>query len=78
MYKRICNTENRRYVSLREWADYAGIGLTNAKKAAVRIGAEKRIGKRCVYDLQALDKYFEDESEILLPFQTLLPYHDED
>ena len=64
MNKRTCNTENRRYVSLREWADYAGIGTTSAKKAAVRIGAEKRIGSRCVYDLKALDDYFANSDSI--------------
>lgn len=66
MNKRICNTENKRFVSLREWADYAGIGLNSAKKAAVAIGAEKRIGGRCVYDLRALDAYFENADAIEL------------
>lgn len=64
MNKRTCNTENKRYVNLREFADYAGIGLTNAKKAAVAIGAEKRIGKRCVYDLKAIDEYFANTDSI--------------
>ena len=64
MNKRTCNTGNKRYVSLREWADYAGIGTTNAKKAAVMIGAEKRIGTRCVYDLKKLDDYFTHEDSI--------------
>lgn len=50
----------QRYVNLRDWATYAGVGLSTAKKAAVAIGAEKRIGKRCIYDLQALDVYFAD------------------
>lgn len=67
MNKRICNTENKRFVSLREFADYAGIGKSSAKKAAVAIGAEKRIGGRCVYDLRALDAYFETADEIELP-----------
>ena len=70
MHKETCYTENRRYVNLREFANYAGIGITNAKKAAVAIGAEKKIGKRCVYDLKALDEHFENDAEILLPFQT--------
>lgn len=50
----------KRYVNLQDWATYAGIGKSTAKKAAVKIGAEKRIGGRCVYDLKALDDYFAD------------------
>ena len=64
MNKRLSNTGNKRYVSLREFANYAGIGTTSAKKAAVKIGAEKRIGNRCVYDLNALDDYFAHENSI--------------
>lgn len=67
MFKRnVTNTEGKRYVSLREFADYAGIGISSAKKAAVKINAEKRIGSRCVYDLQALDAYFETADAIEL------------
>ena len=66
MNKRISDTENRRYVNLRTWANYAGIGLNSAKKAAVKIRAEKRIGSRCVYDLQALDEYFKQSDAIEL------------
>ena len=67
MFKRtVVNHEGKRYVSLREWADYAGIGISSAKKAAVAIGAEKRIGSRCIYDLQALDAYFETADTIEL------------
>ena len=64
MNKRICNTENKRYVSLREWANYCGIGLSSAKRAAVKIGAEKRIGSRRIYDLQKLDEFLAQADEI--------------
>ena len=69
MNERTSSTEGKRYVNLREFAKYAGIGITNAKKAAVAIGAEKKIGKRCVYDINALDEHFAHADKILLPFQ---------
>ena len=48
----------QRFVNLKTAAAYLGVGTHTAKATAVKIGAEKRIGKRCIYDLQAIDEYF--------------------
>lgn len=64
MHKRINNVEIARYVNLPTAAAYLSMGLTNAKKALVAIGAEKRIGKRCVYDLKVIDEYFANTDSI--------------
>lgn len=66
MNKRNCSTENKRYVSKAEFAGYAGIGTTSAEKLALLIGAKRRIGRRCVYDLQALDEYLQTHDEVEL------------
>ena len=54
----------KRYVSLKDFATYAGVGLNTAEKAAVKIGAKRKVGSRAVYDLQALDEYFANAEEI--------------
>lgn len=65
MVARIENpTAAKRYVNLRDFAAYLGVGLNNAEKAAAKIGAKKKVGSRAVYDLQALDEYFANAEEI--------------
>lgn len=56
-----------RYVNLKAAADYMGLGTQTAKKVAVKIGAEKRVGKRCIYDLQKIDAYFMENDSVDLP-----------
>ena len=66
MQKRTTNdTEHyQRFVNLKAAAAYMGVGTQTAKAAAVKIGAEKRIGKRCIYDLKAIDEYFSTHNEL--------------
>ena len=65
MNKQIENQQiSKRFVNLREWANVLGVGIATARKAARVIGAEKRVGSRCIYDLQVLDDYFEKADAI--------------
>ena len=64
MRKRVSGNGCHRYVSLSEFGDYMNLGRNSAKKTAVAIGAEKRIGKRCVYDLRKVDEYFSNHDSV--------------
>ena len=55
-----------RYCNIEQFADYAGLGISTARKAAKAIGAERRIGKRCVYDTKTLDDYLQTHDGIEL------------
>ena len=56
-------TENR-FMTLNECAKYLKVGISSTRKYMKEIGAEKRIGKRVVYDRKVIDKYFDNENGI--------------
>lgn len=64
MNMRTCKSENRRYVCKRDAADYFGIGTATLEKLALQTGAKKKIGKRAIYDLAALDAFFREHDSI--------------
>ncbi|MBR2556491.1 MAG: hypothetical protein IKE94_16710 [Aeriscardovia sp.] len=65
-FRNVDANNDKRFVNLRAAADYMGVGTQTAKVTAVKIGAEKRIGKRCVYDLRKIDEYFSENDTVQL------------
>jgi len=54
----------KRFMTIQECADYLNIGISSTRKYMKEIGAEKRIGKRCLYDRNVIDRYFDNEDRI--------------
>lgn len=54
---------NARYVSLDGLREYTGLGRNVASQIGKQSGAERKIGKRVIYDLVAIDKYLESMNE---------------
>ena len=46
----------RRYLKLRDLATYLGTSIYAARKFAVSIGAERRVGKLLIYDMNIINK----------------------
>ena len=59
----VTNT-NRFFASADDAACYLGIGSQTARRILKKIGAEKRIGKRCIYDKKIIDAYFDENDSI--------------
>lgn len=51
---------DRRLLSVREGADYAGVGLNTFRAWAEQIGAVRRIGSRVLYDRNVIDAALDD------------------
>ena len=61
MYKKKqINTQNVRLMSVEEAATYMGLGRTAFREYAVKIGADRHIGRRVLYDKHVLDKAIDD------------------
>lgn len=60
MPKEIKKTETR-YFNVNDCADYLCVSPQFARKFCKEIGAERRIGKRYIYDKQTIDSYLESQ-----------------
>lgn len=52
--------ENR-LMSVKEVCIYLGLGKNRGVEFAKSIGAERKIGRRCLYDKVVIDRYFDKQ-----------------
>lgn len=57
-------SKDKRFMTMRECADYLGIGISTTRRYMQEIGAVKRIGKRCLYDRKVIDAFFESSDSL--------------
>lgn len=57
MYKNTKENNEIRYFTADEGADYYRVSPLTFRKLGKSIGAERRIGKRCIYDKKVVDDY---------------------
>lgn len=50
------STDNKRLLDRKDLCGYTSMGISKAVEFARAVGAEKRIGRRCLYDVRILDK----------------------
>ena len=55
--------EQIRFVDIRGFMLYVGLGRNAALKLATEIGCKRRFGRRVVYDLRIADRYFDAPRE---------------
>ena len=55
--------EQIRFVDIRGFMLYVGLGRNAALKLATEIGCKRRFGRRVVYDLKVADRYFDATRE---------------
>lgn len=58
------NDNEKRLFDVTELCAYISMGKNNAVIFAREIGAERRIGRRCLYDKVHIDRYFDELLEI--------------
>lgn len=51
----------QRYLSAKQLVIYTGLGRSKALKVGQEAGAEIRLGGRTLYDIKALDAYFDSK-----------------
>lgn len=54
------NLAEIRMLSLRQSADYMGVGINTARKLGKEIGAIRHYGRRVVLDKNVIDKYLDN------------------
>lgn len=54
-------TINKRYADATEACFYFSLGRNSLVKLAKSAGAERRVGKRVLYDLHRIDEYFDEQ-----------------
>lgn len=59
MNKRTEHNYEKRMLSINECCDYVGLGKNSTRQLMKDIGAECRVGSRCLYDKHAIDTYFD-------------------
>lgn len=59
MNKRIDHNFKKRLLSISECCDYVGLGKTSTRKLMKQIGAECKIGGRCLFDKFTIDQYID-------------------
>ena len=59
MNKRIDYEGEKRMLSISECQNYCGLGRNSARTLMHKIGAEIKIGNRCLYDKKIIDTYFD-------------------
>ena len=59
MNRKINYDFEKRMLSIKECQDYCGLGRNSARNLMHQIGAEIRIGSRCLYDKKVIDTYFD-------------------
>lgn len=50
---------NRKYVDLIDLCNYVALGRNSALKLAKAAGAERKFGRRLIFDLSKIDEYFD-------------------
>lgn len=50
-----------RLLNAKEVCSYLNLGLNRGVEFAKSIGAESKIGRRCLYDKVVIDKYFDKQ-----------------
>jgi len=53
----------KRLLDANELCSYLNIGRDRGTKYAKSIGAERRIGRRCLYDRAVIDKHLDEQGE---------------
>lgn len=53
----------QRYLDIEECKQYLHLGESKCRSFMKEIGAERKIGKRCVYDRLIIDSYLEQQAE---------------
>lgn len=51
----------KRLLDANETCAYLGLGRNKATEFAKSIGAERKVGRRCLYDKVAIDRYFDKQ-----------------
>lgn len=59
MNKKINYDHEKRMLSIEECSDYVGLGKSGTRKLMKEIGAEYKIGSRCLFDKKKIDAYFD-------------------
>nr|DAU76230.1 MAG TPA: Tor inhibition protein helix, reverse turn, PROTEIN [Caudoviricetes sp.] len=52
-----------RLMNTKEVCSYLNLGLNRGVEFAKSIGAERKIGRRCLYDKAVIDRYFDKQME---------------
>lgn len=52
-----------RLMSAKEVCVYLGLGKNRGVEFAKSIGAERKIGRRCLYDKVVIDRYFDKQAQ---------------
>lgn len=52
-----------RLMNAKEVCLYLNLGLNRGVEFAKSIGAERKIGRRCLYDKAVIDRYFDKQME---------------
>lgn len=58
--RRVMENMEVRMMDVRGLCAYTSMGRTRAVEFAKAVGAEKRIGRRCIYDKKVLDKALDE------------------
>ncbi len=59
----VARLDEKRMLSVQELCMYVGLGRNNAVEFGKSIHAERRIGKRCLYDRAAIDRHFDNQMQ---------------
>lgn len=51
----------KRLLDISETCAYLGLGRNKATELARAIGAERKVGRRCLYDKVAIDRHFDKQ-----------------
>ena len=54
---------NSRLLNAKEVCEYLKLGRNRGVEFAKSIGAERKIGRRCLYDKVVIDRYFDKQAQ---------------
>ena len=63
MKARRAEEQNVRYMGTRELCTYLSVGQSTARKIGEKAGARVKLGRRVLFDMQAIDTYIEGMRE---------------
>ncbi len=55
------NLVEKRFFNAKELCEYLNLGRNRGVEFAKNIGAERKIGRRCLYDKVVIDRYFDKQ-----------------
>ena len=55
--------QNRKFVDVHDLCEYVALGRNSAVRLAKAANAERQFGKRKIYDLTAIDEYFDKQAK---------------